>query len=86
MEKIIRTVTDTLIEVSEVAPDGEKALVKPLAPVIVKNTKVLRPSALRYAQKAYPGKTLMLGKINYTSEMYEMDITTFMQHAVKKEM
>lgn len=86
MEKIIRTVTDTLIEVSEVVPDGENAIIKPLAPVIVKNTKVLRPSALRYAQKAYPCKTLMLGKINHTSEMYEMSIDTFIQYATKKEM
>lgn len=86
MEKIIRTVTDTLIEVSEVVPDGENAIIKSLAPVIVKNTKVLRPSALRYAQKAYPRKTLMLGKISHTSEMYEMNIDTFMQYATKKEM
>lgn len=86
MEKIIRTVTDTLIEVSEVVSDGENAIIKPLAPVLIKNTKVLRPSALRYAQKEYPGKTLMLGKINHTSEVYEMGIDTFMQYATKKEM
>lgn len=86
MEKIIRTITDTLIEVSEVIPDGDTALIRPLAPVLVKNTKVLRPSAMRYVQKEYPGKTLMLGKINHTSEMYEMSIDTFMQYATKKEM
>lgn len=86
MEKIIRTVTDTLIEVSEVVPDGENALLKPLDPVLVKSTKVVGASALRYAQKAYPGKNLMLGKITYTSEVYEMGIDTFMQYATKKEM
>ena len=86
MEKIIRTVTDTLIEVSEVVPDGESALLKPLDPVLIKRTKVEGRSAIRYAQKAYPRKNLMLGKITYTSEVYEMDIGTFMQYAVKKEM
>lgn len=86
MEKIIRTVTDTLIEVSEVVPDGENAFLKPLDSVLIKNTKVVGTSAIRYAQKAYPGKNLMLGRITYTSEVYEMGIDTFMQYATKKEM
>lgn len=84
MEKIIRTVTDTLIEVSEVVPDGENALLKPLDPVLIKNTKVIGTSALRYAQKAYPRKNLMLNKITYTSEVYEMGIDTFMQYATRR--
>lgn len=86
MEKIIRTVTDTLIEVSEVVSDGENALLKPLEPVLIKSTKVVGASAFRYAQKVYPRKNLMLGKISYTSEVYEMGIDTFMQYATKKEM
>lgn len=86
MEKIVRTVTDTLINVSEIVPDGENALLKSLDPVVIKNTKVSGASALRYAQKAYPGRNLMLGEITYTSEVYEMGIDVFMQYATKKEM
>lgn len=86
VEKIVKTVTDTLIEVNEVVPDGENAVLKPLDPVVIKSTRVAGPSALRYAQKAYPKKNLLIGKINHTSEVYEMDIDTFMRYATKKEM
>ena len=86
MEKIVRTVTDTLIEVNEIVSDGENALIKPLEPVLVKSTKVMWSSAMRYAQREYPKKTLMISNIRHTYEVYEMDINTFLQYATKKEM